>query len=158
MLKGVMEDEMRFRDCLCFQLGKASRKMAKFYRMRLAPYGLTHNQFFLLIALYEGEGLSVSELADKVALDKATMTGLLDRMERDDLIRREKDSTDRRTYRIYLTERAEALREDMMRIYREVNGLFLSCLWPGERRVLERIMAKIEALAEEGMMDEGGKT
>jgi len=123
--------------------------MARYYRLRIARHGLTHVQFFLLIALYEGEGLSVGELARKIAVDKPTMTGLLDRMERDGFVRREKDPEDRRTFRVYLTERAKALKEELLGIYREVNGFFLSGLSEQERRSLEGILAKIEAMGEE---------
>ncbi len=120
--------------------------MARFYRLRIAPYGLTHTQFFLLIALYEKDGLTAGELADKIAVDKATMTGLLDRMERDGFIRREQDPDDRRSYRIRLTPKAEKLRDDLWRIYEEINGLFLSCLEPEERKLLGSIINKIEAI------------
>ncbi len=123
--------------------------MARYYRLRIARHGLTHTQFFLLIALYEGEGLSVGELARKIAVDKPTMTGLLDRMERDGFVRRQKDPKDRRAFRVYLTERAKALKEELLGIYEEVNGFFLSGLSEQERRSLEGILAKIEAMGEE---------
>ena len=43
---------MLFKDCLCFQVGKVSRKMAKLTRDAVGPYGLTPTQFFLLTDLY----------------------------------------------------------------------------------------------------------
>lgn len=124
--------------------------MGRLYRVKIARHGLTHTQFFLLIALYEGDGLSMSELAQRIAVDKPTMTGLLDRMERDGFIRRERDPEDRRTWRVYLTEKAKALKGVLTEIYEEVNGLFLSGLTEEEQRVLQAILAKIETLGSQG--------
>ncbi|HDH98069.1 MAG TPA: MarR family transcriptional regulator, partial [Deltaproteobacteria bacterium] len=74
---------MLFKDCLCFQVGKIARKMSEITREKVRSYGLTTTQFFLLIALYEEDGTLISTLAHKLALRKATLTGLLDRLERD---------------------------------------------------------------------------
>ena len=62
---------MLFKDCLCFSVGKVSRKMSRITRDRLTPYGLTPTQFFLLTALYEEDGLLISALAQKVALGQS---------------------------------------------------------------------------------------
>ncbi len=139
---------MKFEDCLCFKLGKAARAMTRTYRSRLASHGLTHIQFFLLIALYEKEGMSVSELAAKVALDKSTMTGLIDRMEREGFVERHQNPNDRRAYCIYLTEKARDMRKDLISIYREVNSMYLHTLSEEEKRILEEIVAKIESIPE----------
>ncbi len=137
---------MLFKDCLCFAVGKASRHMARVVRERISRYGLTHTQFFLLVALYEENGILITALARKVALDKSTLTALLDRLERDDLIKRVAHPTDRRVIQIYLTPKAEALRDDLIRTYHEVNKYFLSRLSPEELRSFEEILGKLEGV------------
>jgi DNA-binding MarR family transcriptional regulator len=135
---------MLFKDCLCLQVGRVARKMSKITRKKLASYGLTTTQFFLLTALYEEDGVLISVLAQKVALDKATLTGLLDRLERDDLIGRKPDPSDRRAIRIFLTPKAESLRVKLTELYNQNNGMFLSILTPEEREIFERVVDKIE--------------
>ena len=135
---------MLFKDCLCFQVGQISRKMSRITREKLVPYGLTTAQFFLLTALYEENGLPISVLAQKVALDKATLTGLLDRLERDDLTERRADHEDRRATRIHLTARAEGLRKELTELYHDNNGMFLSLLSREEKEVFERVVNKLE--------------
>ena len=135
---------MKFKECLCFQLSRAVKKMTKYYRDRITEFGLTHTQFFLLTALYEEDGILVSELAKKIGVDKATMTGLIDRLEQDGLIKREKDHNDRRVYKIFLTKKSEELREKLTKIYHEVNMLFLSSLSNQEKETLNNIINKIE--------------
>ncbi len=135
---------------MCFQFGRASRAMARVYREKLSSLGITHIQFFILIALYESEGIPVSELSEKVTLDKSTMTGLLDRLERENLIKRVRDRQDRRIYRVFLTERSRALKDKLMGIYREVNGMFLSKLSPEDLKTIKGITSKIENIAKGG--------
>ncbi len=135
---------MLFKDCLCFQVGKVSRKMAKLTRDAVAPYGLTTTQFFLLTALYEEEDISISALAQKVVLDKATLTGLVDRLERDGFVTRQICPEDRRSIRVRLTPRAEELRETLTDLYHRVNQSFLSFLTEEERRTFEQVVSKIE--------------
>jgi DNA-binding MarR family transcriptional regulator len=135
---------MLFKDCLCLQVGRVARKMSKIIRKKLASHGLTTTQFFLLTALYEEDGVPISVLAHKVALDKATLTGLLDRLERDDLIERKADPDDRRAIRIFLTPKAESMREELTEVYHQNNGMFLSVLTPEEQEVFERVVDKLE--------------
>jgi len=135
---------MLFKDCLCLQVGRIARKMSKVTRKKLASYGLTTTQFFLLTALYEEDGVPISVIAQKVALDKATLTGLLDRLERDDLIGRKADPFDRRAIRIFLTPKAESMRAKLTELYNQNNGIFLSILTSEERDVFERVVDKLE--------------
>lgn len=135
---------MVFKDCLCFLVGKVARKMARITKERLTPYELTPTQFFLLTALYEEDGLLISALAQKVALDRATLTGLLDRLERDGFTERRADPEDRRAIRIHLTAKAEGLREELTELYNDNNGMFLSLLSQEEKEVFERVVSKLE--------------
>jgi len=117
---------MVFQDCVCFRLGAVSRRITRFYKEKIQPFGLTHGQFFMLVALFEEDGALPSRLAEKTALDRPTITGLLDRLERDGWVERRLDPTDRRTFRVHLTSRAKRQREVLLSIFDEVNGLFLA--------------------------------
>lgn len=134
---------MLFQECLCFSLGKASRQMARVYRERLGHYGLSQPQFFLLIALYEEDDILITHLADKVALDKSTLSGIIDRLERDGFVKRVASPKDRRALYIRLTDKARNLQDDLTRIYNETNRRFLSRLTRQERSVLDEIMKKL---------------
>ena len=65
--------------------------------------------FAVLHALWENDGLNISDLGEKAQLEKSTMTSLIDRMEGAGLLRREDHPTDRRAYRISLTFRGKEL-------------------------------------------------
>jgi DNA-binding MarR family transcriptional regulator len=135
---------MLFKDCICFQLGALSRKITRTYKDSIASIGLTHGQFFMLIALYEEDGLLSSQLADKTALDRSTTTGLLDRLERDGWIERRADRADRRIVRIHLTPKALEQRAGILTTYEEINGHFLKKYSSDEWRQLQLLLGKLE--------------
>ncbi len=118
--------------------------MARAYRERLEPLGITQPQFFLLIALLDGDGVTVSELGARVAMDKSTLTGILDRLERDGLVERVENPSDGRSFVVRLTARARELEARLRAVYEETNAAFLSRLTPEERRVVQRVVAKLE--------------
>jgi DNA-binding MarR family transcriptional regulator len=75
--------------------------------------------FAVLQALWEADGLSISDLGERVQLEKSTMTSLIDRMEAAELVRRDDHPTDRRAYRICITPRGRELEEKLDRVVTE---------------------------------------
>lgn len=135
---------MVFKDCICFQLGAIGRKITRFYKDRIASLGLTHGQFFLLVALFEEDGLLPSQLADKTALDRPTITGLLDRLERGGWIERRTAPEDRRALRIQLTPKAAREREVIMAIFEETNGQFMKTFSPEEWTLFQEFLKRLD--------------
>lgn len=135
---------MPFQDCICFQLGKLNRGINKRYRDQIAAYGLTHSQFFMLIAIYEEEGIPPSKLAQKTALDRATTTGLLDRLERDGWIERRPDPKDRRAWRIFLTPKSTKHRRAIQDIFEQTNREYLSRFSAAEWKKIQSLLNRLE--------------
>jgi DNA-binding MarR family transcriptional regulator len=135
---------MIFKDCMCFQLGAVSRKITRYYKDRIAPLGLTHGQFFMLVALLDEDGALPSHLADKTALDRPTTTGLLDRLERDGWIERRLDVSDRRTLRVHLTRKALEERETILSIFQEINGRFMQRFSPSEWEQFQTFLTRLD--------------
>jgi DNA-binding MarR family transcriptional regulator len=135
---------MLFKDCICFRLGALSRKITRAYKDSIASIGLTHGQFFMLIALYEEDGLLPSRLADKVSLDRPTTTGLLDRLERDGWIERRFDPTNRRTVRAHLTPKALEQRSAILGAYEKINGHFLEKYSNEEWSLLQSLLERLD--------------
>jgi DNA-binding MarR family transcriptional regulator len=95
---------------LCFALYSASRTMTGFYRPLLVQLGVTYPQYLVLLALWERDGLSVGELAERLRSDYGTLSPLLKRLQAADLIRRERRAEDERSVRVTLTDAGRALR------------------------------------------------
>ena len=95
---------------LCFALYSTSLAMTKLYKPLLSELGLTYPQYLALLALWEHDGLRVSDLGARLFLDSGTLTPLLKRMEVAALVRRERSSEDERSVRIHLTDAGRALK------------------------------------------------
>jgi DNA-binding MarR family transcriptional regulator len=126
-----------------FLLAKAYQKAHANIKKRLNAYGLTPVQTLVLEAVVSEEGLSAGDLAGKLVLDSATLSGVLDRMSEKDWIWKETDRDDKRVLRIYLTEKAKSLREDLFREREEANQEILKDLSLEERVLLKRLLRDI---------------
>ncbi|MGQ9825899.1 MAG: MarR family winged helix-turn-helix transcriptional regulator, partial [Desulfotomaculales bacterium] len=73
---------------ICFKLNRVMRKIQRYYENGLSPYGITPVQFYVLSALWAGDGIKFKDLARRLDMDGSTLTGILDRMERLDLVER----------------------------------------------------------------------
>ncbi|XXN66534.1 MarR family winged helix-turn-helix transcriptional regulator (plasmid) [Enterobacter ludwigii] len=96
---------------LCFALYSASLAMTKLYQSRLKPLGLTYPQYLVLLALWEKDKITVSELGARVQLDSGTLSQLLKRMEQSGVICRKRDvGGDERRVLISVTEQGQQLK------------------------------------------------
>ncbi|MGH1550837.1 MarR family winged helix-turn-helix transcriptional regulator [Leifsonia poae] len=95
---------------VCFALSVAARSVIAAYRPVLEPVGLTHPQYLVMLALWENEPLSVRRLAELLALEPATISPLVKRLEALDYVIRRRSAADERVMEIRLTDRGRELR------------------------------------------------
>lgn len=101
---------------ICFKLSKAMRKVQRYYEANLASLEITPVQFYVLSSLWETNGLKFKELAQRLSMDGATLTGILDRLEKLGFVARKDDPEDRRSLLVFLTEKAKLHREEFRRL------------------------------------------
>ncbi len=101
---------------VCFALAVASRTVIGIYRPILEPMGLTHPQYLVMLALWEEAPLRVSQIAERLSLEPATLSPLLKRLEAAGHVRRERDSADERAVAVTLTPSGRRLRRRAERI------------------------------------------
>lgn len=90
-----------------FILNDVARLMRVAFDRRVKSLGLTRSQWWVLNHLFRNNGVTQSELAEILEIEKATLGRLLDRMEAKGWIRREEHATDRRAKQVFLTEEVE---------------------------------------------------
>ena len=105
-----LPDALHLDHQLCFALYSASLAMTKLYKPLLEPLGLTYPQYLAMLALWESDGLTVSELGDRLFLDSGTVTPLVKRLEAAALVQRQRDTQDERRVQVWLTDTGRALR------------------------------------------------
>jgi len=87
-----------------FILHDVARLLRTTFDRRVKSLGLTRSQGWVLNHLFRNDGMTQSDLADLLQIEKATLGRLLDRLEAKGWVRREADATDRRAKRVFLTE------------------------------------------------------
>ena len=103
---------LELQEQVCFALAIASRSVNAVYRPILEPYGLTHPQYLVMLALWEQSPRSVKSLGSALQLDPATLSPLLKRLEVAGLVVRQRSSLDERMLDISLTPAGLALRTE----------------------------------------------
>ncbi len=111
---------MRLDDQLCFALYSAAHSIQRLYRPLLESLDLTYPQYLVLLVLWETDGLSVSQIGERLFLKSATVTPLLKRMETAGLIERRRSDDDERALVVTLTTSGKALRRKVQRITTDV--------------------------------------
>jgi len=95
---------------LCFSLYSAQLAMTKVYRKLLTDLELTYPQYLVMLVLWEGDGVTVSQIGERLFLDSATLTPLLKRLEAAGLVQRQRATEDERQVVISLTTQGRALK------------------------------------------------
>jgi DNA-binding MarR family transcriptional regulator len=103
-------DPLELDQQLCFSLYSSSLAMSKRYKPHLEALGLTYPQYVAMLVLWEQDGLSVSEMGERLFLDSGTLTPLLKRLEAAGLVQRQRDSTDERRVQLTLTAQGRRLK------------------------------------------------
>ncbi|MDZ4131270.1 MAG: MarR family transcriptional regulator [Hydrogenophaga sp.] len=112
----LSDQALRLDNQLCFALYSASLAMTKLYKPLLDELGITYPQYLVLLVLWERDGLTVSELGERLSLDSGTLTPLLKRLEAAGLLSRLRDATDERRVLIRLTADGRKLKTRAQRI------------------------------------------
>jgi len=111
-----MADLLHLDNQLCFALYSASRAMTAAYAPLLEELGLTYPQYLVMLVLWQHDGERVSQIGERLALDSATLTPLLKRLEARELIARKRSTADERVVEVFLTPAGKRLEKRAAKI------------------------------------------
>ncbi|MCH6264400.1 MULTISPECIES: MarR family winged helix-turn-helix transcriptional regulator [Neobacillus] len=129
--------------CVHFLLGKALQKVNQVSKSKLSPYGVTPVQYALLRQLWRKDGQFSFELAERLLLDSATITGIIDRLEQNGFIDRRVDPNDRRNKLVFLTEKGRSMEVPLCQKMEEMNEEVMSDLNDMEIQQFKKILYDI---------------
>jgi len=115
-----LEDLLLLENQLCFAIVTAARNVVSLYRPVLEPLGLTHPQYLVMLALWERAPRSLGELASALAMEPATLSPIVKRLEAQGRVRRARRPSDERMLDIELTDDGRALREEALRVPQQI--------------------------------------
>jgi len=116
-----MDDkQLQLSSQICFPIYSASRLITKAYKPYLDEIGLTYPQYLVLMVLWENDGQTVNQISEKLLLNTNTISPLLKRMEKMELLKRKRSSEDERSVIVKLTESGKQLKTKALPIPEEL--------------------------------------
>lgn len=138
---------------LGYQVNHLARLLERALRERIAEFGVVPGQFAQLLALYDTDRLTQSQLCMRVQIEQPTMAKTLARMERDGLINRTPDPGDRRSSLVTLTPHARDLEPALVGAAGSVNAQATAGLAKAEITQFMQIVATLIANLESANVD-----
>jgi len=128
---------------LGFLLAKAYQRGWALFKEKLDTYDMTPPQFGLMGFLWQQDGLTQVELSEKSQVDRTTVGGLIDRLEKIGLVERQPHPQDRRAYQIRLTTKGRELEGPLTDAAQRVTARFTADLEQREKDELVRLLGKL---------------
>jgi MarR family transcriptional regulator, transcriptional regulator for hemolysin len=136
--------EYDFENSIGFIVNRAARSFVKALDLELhEKVGVTVGQWKVIVMLVKQNGLTQKETADKLGLESPTLIPIIDKMEKEGLIMRKVDPSDRRNNRIYRTEKADALWDRMMECASKVRQVAIKDIPEEDINVMRTVLNKI---------------
>jgi len=134
---------MEVKSCINFLLSASQHTVFKHFSNALAQYKVTPAQYGVLNCLWEKGNLSPKQIREILLLEASSVSGILDRMQKLDLIDRTIDPNNRRTIIVSPTDKANALRPPIESLVERMNHKYLQDFSPEEKDLLKKALIKI---------------
>lgn len=130
---------------MIFELTSLHDALDDVFSMHFARFGLSWPKFNALIHLYMAgdRGLIQSELGNKMLVSRANITGLIERLEKEDLVIRSSDPSDKRVFRVCLTNKAVALMNAFLPVHNDYMQKVMASLDRHDKEVLISLLKKL---------------
>ncbi len=138
-----MKTEFERQTSFGWLLNVVANHASKEFDKRLRENGLTLALWPTLMCLWEKEGVTQREIAQMSKVESSTTTRTLDKLEALELVERRADPESRRSFRIFLTDKGKALKEEVIHLPVEVNQALLAGLEDEEQRTLITTLQKL---------------
>ncbi|KAJ53832.1 DNA-binding MarR family transcriptional regulator [Clostridium tetanomorphum] len=135
--------------CVAFITNSSAKRIAECFNDRLSKLGITRVQWIALYFMGKYENISQSELAEKMDIKASSVARLIDRMERDEYVIRQRDENDRRIIHLVLTEKGKELREKIMPEGEKMSKLASKGLTEEEIGIFKKVLEKMKENVEE---------
>lgn len=122
----MTSEQLKLDNQICFPLYSVSRLITKAYKPFLEKMDLTYPQYLVLLVLWEHGNLSINQIGEKLLLNTNTLSPLIKRMEKLDLLNRTRSQEDERSVRIALTEKGKSLKTEASEVPQKLLNRLLS--------------------------------
>ena len=141
----LMSEKFDRQSSFGWMVNVVANKAEKLFEVELKKHGLTVALWPTMMCLWEEEGVTQRDIAEKSKVENSTTTRTLDKLEKLGLVERRDDPNSRRSHRIYLTEQGKALKDTLIPIPVAVNQEVLSSLNDEEQKQIIALLQKMVA-------------
>ncbi|MFE4814101.1 MarR family winged helix-turn-helix transcriptional regulator [Peribacillus simplex] len=134
---------MELKDCMNFLLSASQNKVFKYFSKLLEEYGVTPAQYGVLNCLWREGELSPKQIGEMVYLEAPTVSGILDKMQKAELIERSVDPKNRRNVLVMATQKSKDIRDEVEAATIKLNNKVLQNLSDNEKVVLNKALDTI---------------
>ncbi|WP_313885472.1 MarR family transcriptional regulator [Desulfallas sp. Bu1-1] len=124
-------------------MAKVHQVFSSHFKQKLGDYNLTPQQFGVLAYLWKQDGISQIQLGDMTYKDRTTISGIIDRLEKEGLVTRRDDPGDRRANLIFLTPKGAGLQDALVEIALSTTREVTHMLTEKEKEQLRTLLTKI---------------
>ncbi|MGF1907153.1 MarR family winged helix-turn-helix transcriptional regulator [Aliivibrio salmonicida] len=128
-----------------WMINVVAHKATKIFEAELKQHGLTVALWPTMMCLWEEEGVTQRDIAEKSKVENSTTTRTLDKLEKLGLVERQVDPNSRRSFRIYLTDEGRTLKDSLLPLPIKANKEMLSSLALDEQKEMIRLLQKMVA-------------
>ncbi|MCM3315256.1 MarR family transcriptional regulator [Rummeliibacillus stabekisii] len=134
---------MELKECINFLLSVSQNKVFKHFSKLLEEYGVTPAQYGVLNCLWREGQLSPKQIGEMVHLEAPTVSGILDKMQKAELIERSVDPNNRRNVLVIATEKSNEIREEVEAATNKLNDKVLQDLTESDTEALKKALEAI---------------
>jgi DNA-binding MarR family transcriptional regulator len=119
---------------VCFSMRAVMKKIERNLTLQLEDTGITIPQSFILSYLLQDNGATLKEIGNKSLIDSSSMTVLVDKLEKDELVERQLDTQDRRAIRVFITDKGREIGYKVVEIGNQFNAHLYDLLGEGNQK------------------------
>ena len=140
---------MELNQCINYLLTTSQHRVFQEVSKRLEPFDVTPVQYGVLYCLWKVDKTTPKEIAAELKLENSTISGILDRMEKKDLLKRQVSIEDRRYIEVVLTEKGAALEKPVLDTIDTANIDILADIPDEEQQILKKNLRLLAGLEED---------
>lgn len=130
--------------CVAFITNQTAKKLKDSFSDHLSSLGITRVQWVALYYMSKYEGISQKELGQKMNIQGSSVARLIDRMERDGYVQRQRSRTDRRIIQLLLTPKGKEFNQKLIPEGEKMSRIFSNHISEEEMEIFLNVLKKIE--------------
>lgn len=136
--------KLGFQDYISIKIHQTDLNLTKYIKSKLEDFNLAPEQNLVMMLLWEKDGLTQNQLAEKLNKDKTNIARMASSLEKKGFIKRAHPKEDRRSLMLYLTEDGKDLGEKVIPVAEDFNDVVTQGISNEEIQELERLLSKID--------------